>query len=80
MNTLLENSTMITEKEMIKAIKSRTPAEYNAAKNMYVDLWRSMTSKSKRALAGLCSKICNNGSAFLFYLMQYYAGTAPQIV
>ena len=65
---------------MNEAQKTKTPAEYNVSKNMYINLWHSMTSRPKHALAGLRPKICDDGPSFLFYLIMNYAGTTPQIV
>ena len=44
-DNLLESSGEITEKDMTEVRNIRTPAEYNASKNMYVTLWRRMSSR-----------------------------------
>ena len=49
-------------------------------KNMYVAIWRSLTSKPKRAMKSCQDKVQDNGPTFLFYLLPHYDGTASQIV
>ena len=49
-NNILENLVIIQENEMDSDRRKYTPAQYNVAKNMYVVIWRSLTSKPKRLL------------------------------
>ena len=45
---LLDRFNSISETEMMNEKSSRTPEEYNLAKNMYIAVWQSLASAPKR--------------------------------
>ena len=77
---MLDNSVIIIEKEMACAILGRYHREYNCATNMYVAIWRSITSKPKCSRAVVKTEVTDDGPSFLFYRLQHYACTASQII
>jgi hypothetical protein len=80
MMSILEQSAVITDKEMEMARKQRTPQQISNSRNLYVATWRSITTKPKQAMEKYAAKIEHDGPSFLYYLLRNYAGTASQIV
>ena len=64
--SILESSTVILELEMKNARLNRSPAEYNNSKSMFVATWRSIMSKSKRAMVWHKQELANDGPIFLY--------------
>jgi len=50
---LLGRFNLISEEEMRKEKTSRTPKEYNMSKNMYIAVWRSLSSALKREMKAI---------------------------
>ena len=44
---IMQRSAIISEKKMEHVMLSSSPDEYNCTENMYIDIWRSITSKPK---------------------------------
>ena len=62
---LLEHFKSIREDEMKNTKKSRTPEEYNLAKNMYIAVWRSLSSGPKREVKAHREDIGCDGPTFM---------------
>ena len=65
---------------MKKEKTSCTPEQYNMSKNMYIDVWRSLSSAPKRKMKPYREDIRSDGSTFLWYLFKYYHSTTQQKV
>ena len=63
---LLDHFNSISKEEMRKEKTSRTPEECNMSKNMYIAVWRSLSSAPKREMKAHREAIGYDGQTFLW--------------
>ena len=73
---ILDHFNSIKENKMKDEKVNQTSEEYNLSNNIYITVWRSLSSAPKREMKVYREEIGCEGTTLLWYLFKYYHSTA----